>query len=391
MLSMPMFHLMKSCMSPEDRVVEILKNKIDAVAVLPCDRIKSLLLAIEKSMETISLTREENGVGICAGMYLGGKRVAMVIQSSGIGNMINALESLNLTYNIPLPILASWRGVYKETIEAQKPLGSKLPKILDAAGISYTIILSKEEIYKVEHAIQDSFTKHRPHVVLISPLVWESSYVLSPLQICPRVTELRLVAEIAQPVMTRYEVIKVLCEIVNEDIIVSNLGIPSKELYEIRDRDLNFYMLGSMGLASSIGLGLALAQKRHVYVIDGDGSLLMNPNALTSIGTYNPENLSVIAVDNAAYGSTGNQPTCTLNQVDLELLAKVSGIKDTIKAHTREELRHALLEKVGFIHVITKPVNHRCKEIPLSAEEIKKRFMKATKSFQSSMVYSNTS
>ena len=71
-----------------------------------------------------------------------------------------------------------------------------------------------------------------------------------------------------------------------DDIIIANLGIPSKELFEIKDRDLNFYMLGSMGLVSSIGLGLAIIQEKHVYVIDGDGSLLMNPNALISIGDY---------------------------------------------------------------------------------------------------------
>lgn len=365
-------------MTPEDEVVEILKNnKIDAVATLPCDRIKSLLLAIEKNIETIPLTREENGIGICAGMYLGGKHVVMVIQSTGIGNMINALESLNLTYNIPLPVLTSWRGVYNEAIQAHIQLGKKLPEILDAAGIPYTIILSKKEIHKVEHAIQDCFINNHPHIVLISPLVWEASAIPQPMLICPRVTEFEFRSEIKQPVMTRYEAIKVLCEMVNEDIIVSNLGIPSKELYEIKDRKLNFYMLGSMGLASSIGLGLALAQKRHVYVIDGDGSLLMNPNALTSIGAYNPKNLSVIAIDNAAYGSTGNQPTCTIAQIDLELVAKASGIKDTRKVHSQEELKDALLAKAMFVHVIAKPVNHMCGDIPLSAQEIKKRFMRA--------------
>lgn len=92
--------------SPEHRVVEILKNNsIDIAATLPCDRIKVLLPQISRNIKTIPITREENGVGICAGAYLGGKRPVMVIQSTGIGNMINALLSLNLTYGIPLPIL----------------------------------------------------------------------------------------------------------------------------------------------------------------------------------------------------------------------------------------------------------------------------------------------
>ena len=185
---------------------------------------------------------------------------------------------------------------------------------------------------------------------------------------------------IKKPELTRYEAIKTIVETINnenEDIIVANLGIPSKELFEIRDRELNFYMLGSMGLVSSIGLGLSIIQKKHVYVIDGDGSLLMNPNALISIGEYPTTNLTIIAIDNASYGSTGNQETCTQSLIDLELLAKASGINDTAKAHSQDDLSEALRRKAQFIHVIVKPVNARCKEIPFSANEIKKRFMKA--------------
>ncbi len=367
-------------MNPEKQVVEILKkNGIDFAATLPCDRIKALLPEISKEIFTIPLTREENGVGVCAGAYLAGRRPVMVIQSTGIGNMINALLSLNLTYGIPLLILASWRGVYKESIEAQWQFGEKLPAILGSAGIKATIIRSPDELGKIENALIDSFENSHPHVVMISPAVWECSMceVQEPCEITPRHYNVSLKTEIRKPVMTRYEAIGKVAEVAGKDIIVANLGIPSKELYEINDRGLNFYMLGSMGLVSSIGLGLSLSQKKHVYVIDGDGSLLMNPNALTAIGAYNPGNLSVLAIDNAAYGSTGNQQTCTATDIDLELLAIASGIKETSKVHTEAELKEALFHKVNFIHVIVKPVNAKCKEIPISAREIKQRFMKA--------------
>ncbi len=365
---------------PELRVIDILKkNRIDFAATLPCDRIKALLPLIEKNFNTIPLTREENGVGICAGLYLGGKRPVMVIQSTGIGNMINALESLDLTYGIPLPVLASWRGVYKEAIEAQWQFGKKLPALLDAAGIEFTTVEAKNEMDKIDLAIKDSFDNARPHVVLISPAVWEGSSCENhvPCEITPRLSQIGFISEIKKPEMTRYEAIKSLASVVGDDIIVSNLGIPSKELYEVKDRELNFYMTGSMGLVSSIGLGLAFSQDRHVYVIDGDGSILMNPNALASIGAYRKENLTVMAIDNAACGSTGNQMTCTNNQIDLELLAKANGISDTQKVNTCGELKEALLRRNAFIHVIVKPVNAICREIPISAKEIKERFMKA--------------
>ena len=366
--------------TPEQKVVDILKNnKIDISATLPCDRIKALLPLIAKNIKTIPLTREENGIGICAGAYLGGARPVMVIQSTGIGNMINALLSLNLTYNIPLPIIASWRGVYKESIEAQWQFGKKLPEILEACGIKFTIIEYLKEIDKLDEAIKESFSGSHPHVILISPAVWEGSTcgVPEPQEICARNADLTFNGTIRQPVLARFDAIKVIAENISDDIIISNLGVPSKELFEIKDRDLNFYMLGSMGLATSIGLGLAIVQQRHVYVIDGDGSLLMNPNAMIGVGALNPENLTIIAIDNAAYGSTGNQETCTQSQVDLELLAKGCGIVDTVKVHTGDELKKALKRKAGFIHVIAKPVNAKCPEITLSAKEIKERFMEA--------------
>ncbi len=366
--------------TPEQKVIDILKhNRINVAATLPCDRIKALLVLIEKNIKTIPLTREENGVGICAGIYLGGGRPVMVIQSTGLGNMINALLSLNLTYSIPLPIIASWRGVYKESIEAQWQLGKRMPEILSASGINFTIINSQNEIDKLDEAIKDSFNNLHPHVVLVSPAVWEGSIceIPQPKDICARNVDMEFNKVIQKPVLTRYEAIKTITETIGDHIIVSNLGIPSKELFEISDRELNFYMLGSMGLVSSIGLGLAIIQKKHVYVIDGDGSLLMNPNVLISIGDYEPDNLTIIGIDNASYGSTGNQVTCTQNQVDLELLAKASGINNTAKAHSLHVLIEALRHKVRFIHVIVKPVNAKCKEIPFSATRIKERFMKA--------------
>lgn len=369
--------------TPEKKFLDILKqNRIDFAATLPCDRIKVLLLLISKNIRTIPLTREENGVGICAGVYLGGGRPVMVIQNTGIGNMINALLSLNMTYGIPLPIIASWRGVYKESIEAQREFGKRMPDIIAAAGIKLTIIESGNEIDRLDEAIKESFSNSHPHVILVSPAVWEGStceiQAFSPIQ--ERRTELEFRGIIQEPLLTRYEAIKTITETVGDsELVLSNLGIPSKELFEIKDRDFNFYMLGSMGLVSSIGLGLAIVRKSHVYVIDGDGSLLMNPNALISIGECPVGNLTILAIDNATYGSTGNQATSTQKIIDLELLAKASGIKDTVKVQTREDLNAALLRKTGFIHVIVKPLNAKCKEIPLCANEIKERFTRAIK------------
>ncbi len=124
--------------------------------------------------------------------------------------------------------------------------------------------------------------------------------------------------------MKRIEVMKVVGA--REGLIVCNLGFPSRELFSLSDKPSHFYMLGSMGMASSIGLGLALAQKKRVYVIDGDGSLLMNLGSLATIAHHAPHNYCLIVIDNKCYSSTGNQPTCTSGKTDLAGIALAAGI-----------------------------------------------------------------
>ena len=110
--------------------------------------------------------------------------------------------------------------------------------------------------------------------------------------------------------MARREAITDIMNYIEDELIVCNIGFPSRELYDIKDRKENFYMIGSMGLASSIGFGLALARSdKDIVVIDGDGSLLMNMGSLVTIFANNPNNLTWIVIDNGAYGSTGNQDT----------------------------------------------------------------------------------
>jgi sulfopyruvate decarboxylase beta subunit len=381
--------------SPEEEVIAIMKKTgIDLAATLPCDRIKNLLPLVSENFPEIRLTREENGVGICAGAYLAGGKPMMLIQSTGLGNMINALESLNVICKIPLPVLTSWRGVYGEGIEAQVPLGVHLPAILKGAGLEYTIIEDAEQLSLLENVIEDAFENLRPHIALISPKVWEASDCCAwetagmpeKPEVMERTCSFNFTKENLKPVMLRNDAIFAVASQLDNEITVTNLGVPCKELYACRDRDLNFYMFGSMGLVSSIGLGLALAlrSERTVVVFDGDGSLLMNPNALLEVAKEAPKNLIIIGLDNGAYGSTGSQETCALRYIDLEILANACGIRNTAKVNSREELIEAFRKfrankELSFIHVILKPGNTKAPNIPLSPEEVTKRFKEALK------------
>lgn len=377
--------------NPEEEVIAIMKKAgIDLVATLPCDRIKNLLPLVSKNFPEIKLTREENGVGICAGFYLAGGKPVMLIQSTGLGNMINALESLNVTCKIPLPILTSWRGVYKEAIEAQVPLGVHLPAILEGAGLAYTIIDEVEKLSRIEDVILDAFENSRPHIALISPKAWEASDCRAwqdagmpeKPEVMERTCRFSLTREILKPVMLRNDAICAVASELDEEITVTNLGVPCKELYACQDRDLNFYMFGSMGLVSSIGMGIALRSEETVIAFDGDGSILMNPNALLEIAKEAPKNLIVIILDNGAYGSTGSQETCALGHIDLEIFANACGIQNTAKVNTREGLIEAFrrfrsVKELSLIHVILKPGNTNAPNIPMTPEEATKRFKKA--------------
>ncbi|MFX1343501.1 MAG: sulfopyruvate decarboxylase subunit beta [Promethearchaeota archaeon] len=179
--------------------------------------------------------------------------------------------------------------------------------------------------------------------------------------------------------MKRYDAIKRIVESLSNEFIICNIGAPSRELFNIKDRAENFYMLGSMGLASSIAFGLALAKpKKKVWCIDGDGSILMNLGSLSTIANNNPKNLTLIVIDNGSYGSTGNQNTYTSKKTKLETIAKGAGFESITVINNEEEIKPILKSLdtgCHFIKINTQPGNAQVGNIPLEPEEIKKRFI----------------
>lgn len=355
---------------------------IDVVLTLPCDKIKNLLAMVPSNFKEVPLTREENGIGIAAGLFLAGLRPALMIQSTGIGNSLNVLSSLNRTYDIPLPILASWRGYYKEAIYAQTAFGKCLPAILEASDIQHVEIGSTGELDLIKKAIIASFRSNLPTAILLSPRLWEISTEKRwnpDFTAKERRFDMDCHSAVPKASHTRYDMIKGITSYLSGKVVVSNIGIPSKELYAAHDQDTNFYMMGSLGLVSSIGQGLAMGLEQEVITLDGDGSILMNPNVLAGVAQEKPENLTIICFDNSAHGSTGNQRTYS-ECMDLELLAKAFGIENTAKASTPEELLKVLQaggKGPRFIHAIIEAKNADVPNIPLMPVEIKDRFMKA--------------
>ncbi len=181
--------------------------------------------------------------------------------------------------------------------------------------------------------------------------------------------------------MNRFDVLKNIEIHLKNKLVICNIGLPSQELYKINDKPNYFYMLGSMGLASSIGLGLAISQNKDVISIDGDGSVLMNMNTLSTIGNRAPNNFTLLIIDNGTYGSTGDQKTFTSEKTSLKEVAIASGCNKVIECNgneTARELQKAIKDKKNQYVIISKvkPGNVKVKPIPLHPITIRDRFRK---------------
>ena len=177
--------------------------------------------------------------------------------------------------------------------------------------------------------------------------------------------------------MDRYVAIQaILRRVEASDLVLSTTGMISREVFLTDDRSANFYMIGSMGLLSSFGLGLALrSPHRRVYVLEGDGSALMSLGALPLIATERPTNLVHIILDNESYESTGSQPSIS-SKVDLAEIGKSCGYAHVVRVVDVESLEgalqdneslpgpHLILAKVGIAPVKDIPrVSHTPTEI----------------------------
>jgi sulfopyruvate decarboxylase subunit beta len=181
--------------------------------------------------------------------------------------------------------------------------------------------------------------------------------------------------------MIRSEILKEIAPILRDQLVVCNIGIPSQELHAIDDQPTNFYMLGTMGLSSSIGLGLALVQPKPVIAIDGDGSVLTNLGTLPTIANNVADNFILLLIDNGSYGSTGDQPTYAGKKTKLENVAKACGCENVVTCtgeETASTLQAALDSKQMTIIVVKcESGNAKHPVITMDPVVIRDRFMKA--------------
>ena len=181
--------------------------------------------------------------------------------------------------------------------------------------------------------------------------------------------------------MIRKQAIKIIAKRISSEPIVAANGYISRDLFAVSDNKSNFYMIGSMGLASSIALGISLKKpKRKIFVFDGDGNILMNLGSLTTIVTLQPKNLVHVIFDNSSHDSAGGQPTNT-KKISLDKLAKSANYKHVFKTSSATKLSkiiNQIMDLSGPTMILVKiqKTKKASKRVSLKPTSIKDRFMK---------------
>ncbi len=286
------------------------------------------------------VTGERDAIGWAAGYYAAtGKPGVVYMQNSGLGNIVNPVTSLldAAIYNIPALLMVGWRGQPDQPDEPQhKKMGTVTQELLQMLDIRFSIL--PDSLQDAERIIAEAneymTTTRKPYALIVQKKTFEKyTKQMKPQKSFD---------------MTREDALKILLDNLHEeDIVIATTGKASREVFEHREaaafgHQNDFLMVGSMGLASSFAAEIALQKPDHkVYILDGDGALLMNAGVLSTIGYYAPSNLFHVVIDNQAYDSTGGQPT-TSSTVDLVQMALANNYKEAVEVSSASELQDVL-------------------------------------------------
>jgi len=353
-------------------VEELMKNNLEPFIEVPCTILSPIInFILDKGIPLETPANEAVAMGLAAGHYMAtGKIPVVMMQNSGLCNSLNALTSLHGIYDIPALLIVTWRGE-PGTKDAPEHLitGEKLETLLKALDLPYKILTPEGYQAEIKEMAKKAEATKRPAVLILRRGVIKEY---------PKTKK-----EAGYP-LSMQEAVTVIKEIMDgKAVYVSTTGYISRISFSVKDSQ-DFYMVGSMGHALPIGLGVALKTDKKVVILDGDGSCLMHAGAMASVGAEKPRNLVHIVLDNRAHGSTGGQPSLSPN-VDFSKIANGFGYKSIFTVKTTSELRGAVekaLKKNGptFIHVKVSqavPPENEIKRVSsaYTCPEIKKRFM----------------
>ena len=327
---------------PSYFIEKLRESGIDSFAGVPDSLLKNMCAYITDhfdSTHNIITANEGAAIGFAAGHYLATGRPACVyMQNSGEGNIINPLASLTdqEVYNIPVLLLIGWRGspgVHDEPQHVKQ--GKVTTGLLNVMGINYEVLAKEEDKAEKQVARAVSALRNKEVFALVIEKDTFDEYKLQKV-------------EVNDLAMSREEAIQAVAAVLGErDCIVSTTGMISRELFEYRTalnlgHERDFLTVGSMGHASQIALGIALAQpERRVWCFDGDGAVIMHMGSMAIVADKAPKNYVHVVFNNGAHDSVGGQPTVGL-KINLPALAKAVGYKVEYSVDSKEDLNVVL-------------------------------------------------
>lgn len=317
---------------------------IDFYAGVPDSLLKNLCAYITDHADAahnIIAANEGAAVGLAAGHYLAtGKPACVYMQNSGEGNIINPLASLTdpEVYNIPALLLIGWRGRPGSHDEPQHVKQGKVTtELLNTMGINFDVLSKNEDKAgkQIDNAVK-ALQNKEVYALVIEKETFDDYKLLN--------------VEKNDLTMSREEAIQTVAAALDEkDCIVSTTGMISRELFEYRaamnqGHEHDFLTVGSMGHASQIALGIAMAQPhRRIWCFDGDGAVIMHMGSMAIVASKKPKYYIHVIFNNGAHDSVGGQPTVGLN-IDLPRIARAVGYKHTYSVSTKGDLTDVLKE-----------------------------------------------
>ena len=330
--------------TPAFFIEKLRENGIDCYAGVPDSLLKNICAYITDHFDVqhnIIAANEGAAVGIAAGHYLAtGQPACVYMQNSGEGNIINPLASLTdpEVYNIPVLLLIGWRGrpgVHDEPQHVKQ--GKVTTGLLNTMGINFDVLSKEEEKAEKQIAKAIGALKRKEVYALVIEKDTFEEYKLENV-------------EKNGFLMSREEAIRTVTAALGEkDCIVSTTGMISRELFEYRaamnqSHERDFLTVGSMGHASQIALGIAMAQpNRKVWCFDGDGATIMHMGSMAIVASKAPKNYVHVVFNNGAHDSVGGQPTVGL-RINIPVIAKAVGYPYSFSVNNKEDLLDVLDE-----------------------------------------------
>ena len=353
-------------------------------AGVPCSFLTPFINQVidDAEMHYVSAANEGDAVAIASGAALAGQRAVAMMQNSGLGNAVSPLTSLNWVFRLPVLLIITLRGEPGLSDEPQHELmGQITGKLLDEMQIQWDWF--PRDAASVEGALMIANwhmdKTGRPYAFVmrkgsVEPAALKSAWQpgSSPKPAGESSTQ--------HAEVSRQQALRRLVELTptEESVVIGTTGFTGRELFAVDDRPNHLYMVGSMGCASSLGLGLSLAlPDRKVVVADGDGAALMRMGNLATVGAYGKENLYHLILDNGVHESTGGQATVS-RAIDFAAIASACGYQRSCRAEQLAAMDDWICEAGGpaMLHMLT------CRGVPdglprpnVSPVQVKQRLM----------------